>query len=479
MIWANMSGSPDLGLSGHAGNDGLHSWAIRAADGECFVQKQLAPELAREAETATRWLDTAARNARLSHPACAQVVDWGRAGDDAFVVSRWDAALSLRTLLSSEEDGALAPDIAVYVGCALLEASAHAHTDGLAHLDLDPDGVLVRHDGSLRLPEFGLWGALPPRDVARRRLACARVHYVSPELVRGQSVDARSDVFSIGTMLCELLTGRRPFAGATQLVVALAIAEGRRARVAAQAPALPDALSEVLETMLATDAAARFQSSAAAHAALHSAAPWRERGRQRLSALVAQRLGADRAWDRTEVDPECVRRVRREYAHASPRRPGQGARPAPSSPNDESSRASILGDRPKRATPPPVRLRSPEAARPAALAPSPPPLVGGRAGVRVGDATCPDDPEGPLPDVPRLWEDALQPLPRELPAVGGNRAGSRPSFQDPSDTVFRRATISPVLPVDDAPPGSVRMGWALLCGGSILLIFYFSMQLWG
>src|SRR5690606_6572685 len=143
---------------------------------------------------------------------------------------------------------------------------------GLSHLDLCPQSVLLRDDASVVVTEFGMWESLDAAEAARRRFDLGRVHYLSPELARSLAGDARSDVFSVGAMLYELLAGERPFQARTQLLVAIAIAEGKRKSLREVDASFPEGLVDIVDSMLALDPDERFQSARAARNALSNIA---------------------------------------------------------------------------------------------------------------------------------------------------------------------------------------------------------------
>lgn len=256
-------------------SDGLQRWFVhepRGAHADARVIKQLAPSVSLDRAVTARWLQVAAQNAELQHPACTQVEDWGVHDGAAYVVSKAASGVPLRVMLESvAASGArLAAELVAPIGIMILDALDYAlqREPALLHLDLDLEGITVRSDGAVVLPEFALWSVLPPADVARCRFDSGRVQYCSPELVQSRRGDCRSDVFSVGAVLYQLLTGELPFAGTTHLVMAMAIADGKRDAVHERAPDAPEGLCDILEAMLATSAAERFQSPAAAANAL-------------------------------------------------------------------------------------------------------------------------------------------------------------------------------------------------------------------
>jgi len=257
-------------------SDGLQRWLLpepQTGTSERLI-KQFAPSVAVCPDAMHRWLHMAEVNAALTFAPCAQIEDWGMRDGGAFIVSHRPEGLPLSGLLQAiKASGArLAAELVAPMGVLLLDALDHAqrHDPSLTHLDLDLDLVTVRPDGALVLPEFGLWSVLSPADIARSRFDAGRVQYCAPEVVEARPADTRSDVFSVGVLLYQLLTGELPFGGATQLVIAMAISDGKHAPLRERAPEAPEDLCDIIEVMLAPDAEERFQTPAAARNALRT-----------------------------------------------------------------------------------------------------------------------------------------------------------------------------------------------------------------
>lgn len=269
------------------------TFRIPAADGDGrrLLAKQLHPWLAADEVLARRWLAKAAENAAIPGPGRVTVHDFGQEARGVFVVVDELDGIGLGALVSglAALGRALPGEIGCHLAHAMLSAlvPAHASSPPLAHLDLDPEAVIAFHDGSIALSELGLWDALAPAEASRLRLARGRSRYVAPEIARGERGSPASDVFSVGLLLCELLTGCHPFAGADSLQVAQAIGAGRRAPMRALAPVLSAALCDVLERMLAHAPDARFESAGVALAALAAVCPVPWSARNELALLVA------------------------------------------------------------------------------------------------------------------------------------------------------------------------------------------------
>lgn len=265
-----------------------------------LIIKQLLPAFSGDAHIAARWLDQAEANAALDHPGCLRVIDWGWADGTGHMVVPLIPGTSLKQLLRGLRAAKreVPPEVALYVTRAVLSALAYAHeyVPPMCHLDVSPYSVLIRPDATVLVTEFGMWSALPLMDAARVRFERGRAHYLSPEVARSQPADVRADVFSAGVMLYELLLGERPFSGTTQLVVAMAIAEGKRKPVSEhpRAARLSPELCAVVEHMIAHDPAQRFQTARAALNALSSASTEDPHARGKLAELVPHAAAPER-----------------------------------------------------------------------------------------------------------------------------------------------------------------------------------------
>jgi serine/threonine-protein kinase len=238
----------------------------------------------------------------------------------------------------------------------MLEALADvAEMDAkLAHLDVCPASVIVRSNGSIALTEFSMWDALTPAEAARLRFDRARVAHLSPEIAKSLPGDARSDVFSVGAILYELLSGQRPFTGATQLLVALAIADGRRKPLAEVAPGVPEDLAHVVEAMLALKPEDRFQSARAALNALRACSEPSPEAPNLLASLVKETRAQQAQTPNRQSDPGSgARSARPSFPSVSP------PPPTPST-----SERTAAWHRP--GTPPPPSLQQPH------ISPEPP-----------------------------------------------------------------------------------------------------------
>jgi serine/threonine protein kinase len=254
---------------------------FRARDtkvGRTVALKLVDPRLANDAHVLARLLEDARAAATLSHPNIATLWDVGEADGRTYLAYEFIAGRPLR-----EETGgaAMHPRRALDLAIQIADGVAEAHAHGLIHGDLRPDTVMVTAKGSAKVLDFGMgaWtrgGAL--RSTAARAPdslppdAVSVLAYLSPEQAIGNAVDARTDVFSLGVLVHELVTGVSPFAAPTASQTILNVIQARAAAPSEVNPAIPTELDAVLARAMAPDLSVRQQSAAALAAELRSAA---------------------------------------------------------------------------------------------------------------------------------------------------------------------------------------------------------------
>ena len=156
--------------------------------------------------------------AGLNHPGLVAVYDQSIDGEVAFLVMELVRGGSIRELL--RERGPMPPHAVAAVGIPMLGGLGTAHRAGLVHRDVKPENVLISDSGDIKVADFGLVRAVAEAGVTSASVILGTAAYLSPEQVSSTEIDARSDVYSAGVLLFELLTGRQPFSGSTQLALA-------------------------------------------------------------------------------------------------------------------------------------------------------------------------------------------------------------------------------------------------------------------
>lgn len=202
--------------------------------------KVLHPHLADDPQFLDRLGREAKAAARLSHPHVVGVLDQGEDGRLAYLVMEFIKGHTLRDVLNDK--GALSPRLALALIDPVVEGLGAAHAAGMIHRDIKPENVLIADDGRIKLGDFGLARAISTSTSTGALIGT--VAYLSPELVLGKQADARSDIYSVGIMLYEMITGRQPFDGEVPIQVAYQHVNGT---VEAPSVAVPGLAAEIDE----------------------------------------------------------------------------------------------------------------------------------------------------------------------------------------------------------------------------------------
>ncbi|MCU1541104.1 MAG: protein kinase [Arthrobacter sp.] len=211
--------------------------------------KVLHPHLAGDPQFLDRLGREAKAAARLSHPHVVGVLDQGEDGQIAYLVMEYIKGHTLRDVL--KERGALPPRLALAMIAPVVEGLGAAHAAGLIHRDIKPENVLIADDGRIKVGDFGLARAISTSTSTGALIGT--VAYLSPELVLGRQADARSDIYSVGIMLYEMITGRQPFDGDVPIQVAYQHVNSTVGAPSALVPGLAEEIDELVQWCTAND----------------------------------------------------------------------------------------------------------------------------------------------------------------------------------------------------------------------------------
>lgn len=241
--------------------------------------KLLRRDLARDPVFQTRFRREAQAVAGLNHPSIVAVYDTGEEEIDGaadhevkvpFIVMEYVKGKTLRDLL---KDGELTAQSSVRYTHGVLAALQYSHRMGIVHRDIKPSNVMVTGDDQVKVMDFGIARALADSaaTMTQTQAVVGTAQYFSPEQARGETVDARSDLYSAGCLLYELLTGRPPFTGDSPVSVAYQHVSEQAAAASTHNSELGPKIDEVIATALAKDRKDRYQDAAAFSTALKAA----------------------------------------------------------------------------------------------------------------------------------------------------------------------------------------------------------------
>ncbi len=196
----------------------------------------------------------------LVHPNIVQVYDIGNVGNVHYIAREYVAGITLKDYI--EKKGAIPWDEAMSITKQLLKAVEAAHAQHVIHRDIKPMNVLVTGDGTIKLSDFGIAKAVLGSTIQATKNSVGSVHYVSPEQARGGFVDERSDIYSIGVTLYEMIVGAVPFDGETHVSIALKHLSGTYVQPHDADPDIPMGVNDLVVMAMMKDPGSRFQSAA-------------------------------------------------------------------------------------------------------------------------------------------------------------------------------------------------------------------------
>ncbi|MCB9633501.1 MAG: serine/threonine protein kinase [Sandaracinus sp.] len=244
------------------------------------VLKLLHPELEESLEVVDQFLDEARLAARLNHPNIVPTLEVGRHELQHYIAMAYLEGLPLGRVLAmlNQRGEKVPPEIAARVAVELLDALEYAHDlkdfDGtpldIVHRDVSPPNVFVCWDGSVKLLDFGIARAASRRASTDSGLIKGKFGYIAPEQASGEGTDRRADLWSVGVVLWEMLTGHRLFPARNDVGTLHALVAGQITAVTVHAPATPEGLVDVLDHVLQRDADDRYRTAAAMRDALEA-----------------------------------------------------------------------------------------------------------------------------------------------------------------------------------------------------------------
>jgi tRNA A-37 threonylcarbamoyl transferase component Bud32 len=221
--------------------------------------KMLRPELARQPQVVERFRTEAVTLAKLNHSNVATLHSFFRQGDDFFMVMEFVRGHTLDEIIRAQ--GAMHCERAIEMFCMALEGIDHAHKMGIVHRDIKPANMMLTDNGSIKVMDFGIARVLGSNRLTKAGHLIGTVEYMSPEQVRGEETDVRSDIYSLGILLYEMLTGRVPFNSASEYELMRCQIEVAPTPPRVHAPHIPLLVEQAIMRSLAKKREARYQSA--------------------------------------------------------------------------------------------------------------------------------------------------------------------------------------------------------------------------
>ncbi len=221
--------------------------------------KVLRDQYANNPEFVDRFQREARAAARLAHPNIVSIYDVGEDQGQHFIVMEYVQGENLKNYLSSR--GTLSPQAVADVGRQVAAALAHAHCRGIIHRDIKPHNLLITPEGQVKVTDFGIARAAAASSLTETGVVLGSVHYFSPEQARGGAVDARSDIYALGVVLYELLTGELPFTGDSPIAVALRHLDSEPRPITELCSHVPEGLDQTIMKAMAKNPVDRYQTA--------------------------------------------------------------------------------------------------------------------------------------------------------------------------------------------------------------------------
>ena len=219
-------------------------------EGTVVAVKVLRQELMHDADLVRRFKNESKAISILSHPNIVKVYDVSVTDKLQYIVMEYVDGITLKEYLK-QRGGALTWKEVVHFATQVLSALQHAHSKGIIHRDVKPQNIMLLADGSIKMMDFGIARFSRAQSQTVSDKAIGSVHYISPEQAKGERTDARTDIYSVGVMLYEMLSGRLPFDGDGAVSIAIMQISEKPKPLAEIAPNTPAGLRQITEKAMA------------------------------------------------------------------------------------------------------------------------------------------------------------------------------------------------------------------------------------
>lgn len=222
--------------------------------------KVLRPQFAADTDFVERFRREAQAAASLSHPNVVNIFDVGTDGDVHYIVMEYVEGRNLKEILRRE--GPLPLDKVLHIGIEVCRALEAAHGQGLIHRDIKPHNILVTRDYQVKVTDFGIARAASTATLTHTGTVIGSVHYLSPEQATGGQIGVYTDIYAVGVLLYEMVTGKVPFDGESPVAVALKHLHDAPPSLRADGTDIPPELERIILRAMAKDPAQRFKDTA-------------------------------------------------------------------------------------------------------------------------------------------------------------------------------------------------------------------------
>lgn len=247
-------------LIGVGGMANVYKAGRCAAAANQIAVKVLKEEFLDNEELVRRFKNESKAISILNHPNIVKVYDVSVTDQLQYIVMEYIDGITLKEYLK-QRNGALTWKEVVHFATQVLSALDHAHSKGIVHRDVKPQNIMLQADGSIKMMDFGIARFSRAQSQTVSDKAIGSVHYISPEQAKGDHTDARTDIYSVGVMMYEMLSGKLPFDGTGAVSIAIMQISEKPKPLAEVAPNIPVGLRQITEKAMEKDPADRYQSA--------------------------------------------------------------------------------------------------------------------------------------------------------------------------------------------------------------------------
>lgn len=222
--------------------------------------KMLREDISKDEAAVRRFIHESKAVSMLSHPNIVSVYDVSVTSDVKYIVLEYAEGITLKEYL--QEHGPLTAEETIHIAVQILSGLQHAHSRGIIHRDIKPQNIIIAPDGSIKVTDFGIAKIPNSETITMADKAIGSVHYISPEQASGLKVDLRSDLYSLGIILYELICNRVPFEAENAVAVACMQISSRAVPPSEFVPDVPKGLEQIVMKAISKRPADRFENAA-------------------------------------------------------------------------------------------------------------------------------------------------------------------------------------------------------------------------